>query len=594
MAYEYIANGQTIRLEVDEDRIAVRFHEPAPRSHRFWMTRRPELAAFSRRIEVPEEKYTILPVAQTPEPRAARFKNAISVMNAEDGVARVTPVFKIRDSKVLATDRLIVRFAAGAENPEKALRDQNGEVVKTHEDNEYLVRLPETADPFQVAETLRNLPDVEYAEPDFVILFQRFPRHAVSSVERRNDPLQVYQYAVDITQARQAWQLQIGDPRVQIAILDEGVDTSHEDLFSAIVSGYDATDDDPFQEPKFTDAHGTACAGLAAAIPDNFRGIQGIGGGCSLMAVRIAYSGDGSSFWVTNDAWVIRAIDWAWQNGADILSNSWGGGPPSTAVTQALERARTRGRNGKGCVVIIAAGNAGGWVDFPGYLPNMLTVAASNEYDEPKTRDSRDGETWWGSNFGPEVDVAAPGVHLYTTDIMGQAGYNQAIDGHYYAEFNGTSGATPIVAGAAGLMLSANPDLTEAQVREIIRQTADKVGPIPYINGRNDSMGYGRLNVYRAVREAQERRTVPRPPIEPPVEPLPGDSGGGDLRMRVTASRLRIRTGPGTQYPSVGFLDEGEIVSVNNLDGREVWVEIAPGKWAAYTYRGNQFLQLVR
>jgi thermitase len=214
------------------------------------------------------------------------------------------------------------------------------------------------------------------------------------------------------------------------------------------------------------------------------------------MARSLQPGGD----WVTSDAVIARAIDWAWQNGADVLSNSWGGGPPSSAIRNAFERARTQGRGGKGCVIVIAAGNDSGPVSFPGTLPNVLTVAASNERDEFKTKTSSDGEFWWGSNFGPEVAVAAPGVHNVTTDISGADGYDLT---NYTATFNGTSSATPIVAGAVGLVLSANKNLTEADVRNLITQAADKVGSQPYVNGRNDQFGYGRLNVLKAVQMAQ-------------------------------------------------------------------------------------------
>jgi thermitase len=266
------------------------------------------------------------------------------------------------------------------------------------------------------------------------------------------------------------------------------------------VGNYDAIDDDAFQEPNPWDGHGTACAGLAAAIHNNERGIRGTGGGCSLLAVRIAYSSQPGGNWVTSNSVIRRAIDWAWEHGASVLSNSWGGGVPSSAIINAFERARLQGRSGKGCVIVIAAGNASGPVDFPGNLPNVLTVSASSEYDEFKTRTSQDGEEWWGSNFGPEVAVAAPSVHNMTTDITAAVGYAA---GHYAPDFNGTSSATPLVAGAVGLVLSANPQLTEADVRTIINQSAGKVGAVPYVDGRNDQFGYGRLNVYRAVQIAQ-------------------------------------------------------------------------------------------
>jgi subtilisin family serine protease len=102
------------------------------------------------------------------------------------------------------------------------------------------------------------------------------------------------------------------------------------------------------------------------------------------------------------------------------------------------------------------------------------------------------------------VDIAAPGVHNYTTDISGEGGYNPGgnLDSNYISDFNGTSSATPIAAGVAALVLSANPNLREAQVRRILKQTADKVGQVVYNNGRNDQMGNGRVNAVKAVETA--------------------------------------------------------------------------------------------
>jgi subtilisin family serine protease len=179
-----------------------------------------------------------------------------------------------------------------------------------------------------------------------------------------------------------------------------------------------------------------------------------------------------------------------------VISNSWGQQLPTNAVTWAIDKARTRGRGGKGCVIVVAAGNSGGRVLFPASLPDVLTVSASNEYDEAKTATSADGETFWASCNGPEIDVAAPGVHNLTTDITGPGGY---APGNYAPAFNGTSSATPLVAGACALLLSKRPNLSEAQVRQVIVATADKVGQFPYANGRNDYMGNGRLNLLAAI-----------------------------------------------------------------------------------------------
>ncbi|MEM7758956.1 MAG: S8 family serine peptidase [Cyanobacteria bacterium P01_A01_bin.40] len=510
MTYQYKVNGQNVTLTEDKEHIAVRFEEPAPKSVRASIATKPELDSFSSRFEVPGEKYTILPVAHNAQSSNVRLQAAMQAMASENQVKRVTPVFKVGNSQVLATDRLSIGFKPNITNGQEILQDHGCQILEQFGNNEYLVKLDETVEPFQVTEQLDALPEIEYAEPDFVTIGQHIAQKPISQQVRRADPLATQQYAIEITQAEEAWLLQTGDSNIKIAILDEGVETEHEDLADVVIGSYDGTQDDTFQEPNSWDGHGTACAGLAAAIHGNDLGIKGIGGGCSLQAVRIAYSPRPGANWVTRDSWIRRSIDWSWQNGADILSNSWGGGLASTEIINAFERARTQGRDGKGCIVAIAAGNDSGPVSFPGTLDNVLTVSASNEYDEPKTKTSRDGETWWGSNFGSEVDVAAPGVHNYTTDISGGAGYNTDADGNYYEIFNGTSSATPIVAGAAGLILSANPALTEAEVRQIICDTADKVGGVEYdANGHNDQMGYGRLNVLNAVKAALNANFLP-------------------------------------------------------------------------------------
>lgn len=499
MKVEYRVAGETVGLTVAEDMVALRFREPAPHSARARAVARPEMGAFGERFEVPGEKVTVFHVAHTPQAPEERLTRAMSAMRADAAVERVTPVLVVGDAYAVATERILVGFSSAAAG-KKILKDR-GYTVLAQEGTEFTVAIDPAADPFEVVAQLDELDQVEYAEPDFVT----FGKHVARPAAGRGpaDPLAPDQYAIRITKADEAWKIQKGDPAIKIAILDEGVDTGHEDLSGAIVGTYDGVDDDTFQEPKPWDAHGTACAGLAAAV-HNDRGIKGVGGGCSLVAVRIAYSEFDGDNWTSRNSWIARAIDRAWRSGADVLSNSWGGGTPSSAITNAFTRARTQGRGGKGCVVVIAAGNANSLHDYPGNLDDVLTVSASNEFDEPKTPTSQDGETWWGSNFGPKIDVAAPGVHNQTTDISGANGYNKTPGpaGNYTPDFNGTSSATPIVAGAVGLVLSADPNLTEAEVREIMRRTADKVGPLPYVDGRNDRMGHGRLNVLAAVRAA--------------------------------------------------------------------------------------------
>jgi thermitase len=145
---------------------------------------------------------------------------------------------------------------------------------------------------------------------------------------------------------------------------------------------------------------------------------------------------------------------------------------------------------------VCAAGNEDGPVCFPGTLDTVLTVRASNQWDERKSPKTRDGERTWGSNYGPELDVVAPGVAIPTTDINGARGYAQ---NNFTGTFNGTSSATPHVAAVAALILSLRTDLKEAQVREAITVSADVINA----TGAWDKFtGHGRLNAFAALRLA--------------------------------------------------------------------------------------------
>jgi subtilisin family serine protease len=165
-----------------------------------------------------------------------------------------------------------------------------------------------------------------------------------------------------------------------------------------------------------------------------------------------------------------------------------------------------RAAAGLGSIVAIAAGNSETLIDFPGDLPGYVTVGASNPADERKTRTSSDGENWWGSNFGATMTLLAPGVFIWTTDIAGSAGYE---DGDFTKTFNGTSSATPAVAGAAALMMSANPALSASAVRNLLGTTAKKLRGQ---TGWTPEIGWGRLDVAKAVAAAQIAGTTATSP----------------------------------------------------------------------------------
>ncbi|TNF81439.1 MAG: hypothetical protein EP299_02115 [Acidobacteria bacterium] len=347
---------------------------------------------------------------------------------------------------------------------------------------------------FEAADALFKRGNVGASHPNFLRVLQR-PGPSAHTAETQwalDNPGEPGLIGADV-HALAAWTVTTGSAGVRVAVLDEGVDTDHRYLENAVVAEADFVDGKQTAQPDGNDAHGTACAGIIAGQSDRAKGLAP---GVRLVAARIAKSDD-RGFWIFDDFETADAIDWAWERAkSDVLSNSWGGGPPADVIANAFNRARTQGREGKGTVVVVAAGNSQRQIDFPGDLDGVLTVGASNQWDERKTRSSKDGESWWGSNYGDELDLLAPGVRITTTDIWGPRGYStKAVT----TTFNGTSAAAPHVAAVAGLILSVKRELSEARVREIIKQKADALsqGDQPRL------VGSGRLNAYMAVRAAR-------------------------------------------------------------------------------------------
>jgi subtilisin family serine protease len=302
---------------------------------------------------------------------------------------------------------------------------------------------------------------------------------------------------IDI-RAEQAWTITTGSPNIRTAVFDEGIEMNHPDLTANIVgNGFNATTGAP--PSVIYGNHGTACAGIVSAVQDNAIGVSGVAPNSGLISISI-------NFPTSTFNQLANGINWAWQNGAHIISNSWGGGIPSAIFDNAINNALTQGRGGLGTVVVFSSGNDNGVVAYPANSnPGILAVGSISQCGERKNPASCDGENWWGSNFGAQLDVVAPGVLIPTTDRQGTNGYTA---GDYVNDFNGTSSACPHVAGLAALVLSVNPNLTFAQVNNIIEQSAQKIRPDLYNyantagrpNGTwNNQMGYGLINAQQAL-----------------------------------------------------------------------------------------------
>lgn len=281
---------------------------------------------------------------------------------------------------------------------------------------------------------------------------------------------------IDIS-AVEAWKMSTGQG-VTIAIVDDGIDMSHPDLNDNIHPlSYDT---ETLTSPsRLFGYHGTHCAGIAGAEANNLF-IRGVAPDAKLMSVSNKLFGPAMSIQLA------AGINWAWKNGADIISCSWGTSE-SDAIKEALDSALLYGRNGKGAIIVKSAGNQDlGPVTFPGnYRPEILTVSSI----------SSNGNISDFSSIGNEVDVCAPGDNIYSTIPYESAGY-----------LRGTSMACPHVSGVAALILEINPRLTGNQVRDIIERNAKKVGNETYNTNSNRpngtwnlKYGYGLVDAYESV-----------------------------------------------------------------------------------------------
>ena len=349
-------------------------------------------------------------------------------------------------------------------------------------------------------------PNVEYAEPNYISHFSPMSYTLKDDSHEKiqtnsNDPIIIpndeyfdEQWSLNQSNdcdidAPEAWTIEKGNENVVIAIVDSGVDYNHPDLSGNIwinmdeipnngidddgngfvddVRGWDFVDDD--NTPMDTFGGGTLSSGVACAVTNNSIGIAGVCWNCKVMAVR---SGDEVGFLTYEN--IVKGIIYAVENGADVISMSWGGYVPSDFVKDALDYASSQG-----VVLITSAGNDGYDIHYyPARYDNVIAVAGTNQSDNRvKFNDLT------SSNYGKWVDVAAP-----ATDILSTLNHNR------YALVVGTGISVPQVSGLAGLLLSKheNYPYPAEMVRSLIRFSADEIETDEYI-------GTGRINAYNAL-----------------------------------------------------------------------------------------------
>ncbi len=348
----------------------------------------------------------------------------------------------------------------------------------------YFLRVPRSTDIWRMAADYRADPNVIYAEPNFIVqLLDSSPSPSSPSPTTStalgvipDDPFFGDQYALhnvgqqggvpdaDVN-APEAWSIQTGTPSVLIAVLDTGADYTHPDLAAKVRTDIDWDFADNDADAMDRAGHGTGVAGSAAAATNNAIGIAGMCWGCEILPIRV-----GDSPVHIGSVAVAQGIVYATGAGAQIISMSLGGQCSelwADAINYAYEQ---------GVTLIAAAGTEVTFVVYPALFRRVIAVSATDRYDRFASF----------SAHGPAVDVAAPGAGRL---VLRPGGYGYG---------DGTSYATPLVAGLAGLLLSENPALTNLQIRQILRDTAKDLGA----PGFDPYFGYGRVDAFAALTAA--------------------------------------------------------------------------------------------
>ena len=338
----------------------------------------------------------------------------------------------------------------------------------------YKVRLPAGVTAEEMAGRYRLEPEIEYAEPNYMMY----------AVVTPNDPQFFQQWGLNNTgqsggtpdadiDAPEGWDVTTGQASAVIAVVDTGCDLNHPDLQGKFIAGHDFVNDD--SDPQDDNGHGTYVAGILGAVTNNAKGGAGVLWANQIMPLKVLGS-DGSGSYED----VTSAIIYAADNGADVVNMSLGGADPSDTLLDAMEYAYNAG-----VVLVSATGNDNGGVLYPAaYTQYGIAVAATDHNDQRAAF----------SNFGTEIDVAAPGVNIYST------WWDDT-----YSSASGTSAAAPFVSGLAGLLLSQDPVLLPAEVEAKIKSTAEDVNSLVH-PGEDVFVGAGRVNAYQAL-------------IQPPVVP---------------------------------------------------------------------------
>ncbi|MDH4217221.1 MAG: S8 family peptidase [Candidatus Aminicenantes bacterium] len=363
-----------------------------------------------------------------------------------------------------------------------------GTIKKMRRSNIYQLQLPEYLTVEEMVWALERNPDVEYACPNYIVY--------ITAVREPNDTFFDYQYALRNTgqdigipgsphgkdradiKALEGWEETEGSEDIIIAVIDTGIDFGHPDLEDKTISnGYDFANDD--EDPTDDEGHGTFIAGIAAAKTNNNEGVAGVAWDCKILPIK-AISDDGTGY----VSWLIDAIYHAVDNGADVINMSLGFALGPDEAVPSLEDALQYAHS-QDVVCVASAGNDGEPVLYPAAYDEFCLAVAATDFDDLRP-------TW--SNYGPEVDVAAPGVRIVgcvPTWYWGEGSIP-------YGFLGGTSTSVPHVVGMVALIKSIKSWLSADEIMDVIRFSADDTNTGEY-PGKDDFIGYGRINMEKAL-----------------------------------------------------------------------------------------------
>jgi subtilisin family serine protease len=425
----------------------------------------PKTYSVTQQKEKPEKFYRINYISEAEETRTSlnNSEHVITIHHNSNETSHymkreVTVKFKKMPSKLVLNG---------------ILHDING-WQKKHWDHTFIFK-SHTRSTDELIAYFNKRNDVQFAEPNFLLLPNAVP----------NDTLYPqYQWNMPAINMEKAWDISQGREDVIIAIVDTGIDLTHPEFVGKLVKGHNILNGS--DQPQDDNGHGTHVAGIIAARTNNQEGVAGITWNNKIMPIKgIGSDGSGSSFDIA------KGIIWAADHGASVINMSIGNYHPSNVLHDAIKYAFR-----KNVVMIAASGNDNtSQPSFPAAYPEVISVAAV---------DWKGGKAEF-SNFGSYIDVAAPGVDIPSTYVN-----------NTYASLSGTSMACPHVAGWAGLIRSLNKNLSNSEVMKILREATHDAGT----PGWDHYYGYGIMDVPRALELAsmhtQNNQKPPSPVAKEP------------------------------------------------------------------------------